>query len=227
MTLVFESNAFYKKAMTELIAPASTRDAIIDRLKRHGPQSAGAIAGTLDLTAMAVRLQLYDLEREGLVTAEAEPRGRGRPTKLWSLTGKAARIFPDAHQGLAVEMITHLRDLFGEEGLAQVIDRHSQQQLTGYRSALSGLKKLGDRVEALAAARDGEGYMAEVRPDGNDWLLIENHCPICSAAKLCTRLCANELAVFQAALGEDAEVSRESHLLAGSRRCVYRVRAVE
>jgi len=211
--------------MTELITPASTRQSVIERLKRHGPQAAGDIAQTLSLTPMAVRLQLYELEKEGLVNAQAEPRGRGRPTKIWSLTEKAARIFPDAHQGLAVEMITHMRDLFGEDGLAQVVDRHAERQLTAYRSALAGLSGLGEKVTALAAARDAEGYMAEAVEDGADWLLIENHCPICSAAKSCMRLCANELSVFQDALGADAEVTRESHLLAGGRRCVYRVKA--
>lgn len=210
--------------MPTLIAPPSTRNRVIDRLKRHGAQSAAAIAETLSLTPMAVRLQLYELEKEGLVTAEAEPHGRGRPTKFWSLTDKAARIFPDAHQGLAVEMIAHMRDLFGEEGLARVVDRHAERQLEIYRSALAGLSSTEARVKALAAARDAEGYMAEASQDGEDWLLIENHCPICSAAKSCMRLCANELAVFREALGDGVEVVRESHLLAGGRRCVYRVR---
>lgn len=210
--------------MPTLIAPPSTRNRVIDRLKRHGAQSAAEIADTLSLTPMAVRLQLYELEKEGLVTAEAEPQGRGRPTKFWSLTQKAARIFPDAHQGLAVDMIGHMREIFGEEGLARVVDRHAERQLETYRSALAGLTSTGERVKALARARDAEGYMAEASQDGADWLLIENHCPICSAAKSCMRLCANELSVFQDALGDGVEVKRESHLLAGGRRCVYRVR---
>jgi predicted ArsR family transcriptional regulator len=66
--------------------------------------------------------------------------------------------------------------------------------------------------------------MAEARSDGRDWLLIENHCPICSAAKACTGLCANELKVFADVLGKGATVTREEHILAGARRCVYRVK---
>ena len=205
-------------------ALTATRNTVLDLLKRGGPQSAADLADMLGLTPMAVRLHLYELAEEGLVEETAKPTGRGRPTKIWSLTSAAARIFPDAHQGLALEMIGSIREMFGEEGLARVIDRHSDTQLTAYKEALGPLADTAARVKRLAELRSAEGYMAAAAEDGEDWLLIENHCPICSAATACQRLCANELDVFQQALGPDTEVTREDHLLAGARRCVYRIR---
>ena len=208
---------------TSTPALTATRNTVLDLLKRGGPQSAASLAESLGVTAMAVRLHLYDLAEEGLIEETSKPQGRGRPTKIWSLTDKAARIFPDAHQGLALEMIESIREMFGEEGLAKVIDRHSETQLAAYSSELSSLTNPGERVRRLAELRTQEGYMAAAAEDGDDWLLIENHCPICSAATACTRLCKNELEVFQTALGKDVTVSREDHLLAGARRCLYRV----
>ncbi len=205
-------------------ANPATRGAILDRLKREGEQPAGALGEALGVTAMAARLHLYELEAEGLVTARSEPRGRGRPTKLWALTEDAARLFPDAHQGLAVEMLKSVEHIFGAEGLTKIIDQHGKVQRAAYADALSGLKTIGDRVKRLAKARSTEGYMAEAKKDGRDWLLIENHCPICSAAKACTKLCANELNVFSDVLGSDVSIIREEHILQGARRCAYRVR---
>lgn len=206
-------------------APTETRNTVLDLLKRNGPQSAAMLADSLGVTPMAVRLHLYELAGEGLVEETSRPKGRGRPTKIWSLTDAAARIFPDAHQGLALEMIGTIREMFGEEGLARVIDRHSDTQLTAYRKALAGIGTVGARVRKLAELRSQEGYMAAAAEDGGDWLLIENHCPICSAATECQRLCTNELDVFRQALGPGADVTREDHLLSGARRCVYRIRA--
>lgn len=206
-------------------AAGTTRGEILDLLKRRGALSAGALGEALGVTAMAARLQLYELEAEGLVAARAEAKGRGRPTKLWTLTDEAARVFPDAHQGLAVAMIHSVKDLFGPEGLAKVVGRHGRLQRTAYGERLKGAKTLGERVKRLAKARADEGYMAEARRDGKDWILIENHCPICSAARACTGLCANELKVFQDVLGKDVSVEREEHILSGARRCAYRVRA--
>ena len=174
---------------------------------------------------MAVRLQLYGLEEEGVVTSTPKPSGRGRPTLMWTLTDASASLFPDNHQGLALEMIQSIRDLFGESGMTQVIDRHSDIQRDRYAEQLSSARTLPDRIKRLAALRTEEGYMAEARKDQGDWLLIENHCPICSAAAACTRLCANELQVFQDALGPDVAITREDHILAGARRCAYRIKS--
>lgn len=203
----------------------ATRSEILELLKRRGEQTAGALGVALKLTAMAVRLHLYELEEEGLVVSRSEAKGRGRPVKLWALTEESARIFPDAHQSLAVEMIKSVEELFGAEGLAKLVKKHGNMQRLAYGEKLSSAKSLGERVKRLAKARSDEGYMAEAKKDGRDWLLIENHCPICSAAKACTGLCAGELKVFSDVLGPDAKIEREEHILAGARRCAYRVRA--
>jgi predicted ArsR family transcriptional regulator len=81
-------------------------------------------------------------------------------------------------------------------------------------------------VAALAQARDSEGYMAQVQPQGDgSFLLVENHCPICAAARECQGFCRSELALFQRAL-PGSTVERAEHLLSGARRCVYKITPV-
>ncbi|HEV2310721.1 MAG TPA: hypothetical protein VGU73_09365, partial [Acidimicrobiia bacterium] len=63
-----------------------------------------------------------------------------------------------------------------------------------------------------------------VRPDGDAVLLVEHHCPVCTAAAACTGLCRGELDLFRTVLGDDVEVERTQHLLSGDARCVYRIR---
>jgi predicted ArsR family transcriptional regulator len=65
--------------------------------------------------------------------------------------------------------------------------------------------------------------MAEWRKDDDGFLLVENHCPICTAAAACQGFCRSELDVFRDALGRDAVVERIEHILAGARRCAYRI----
>ena len=57
-------------------------------------------------------------------------------------------------------------------------------------------------MRALAERRSTEGYLAEVVTDDDDLILIEHHCPICTAATSCQGLCRSELEVFRAALGD-------------------------
>jgi predicted ArsR family transcriptional regulator len=54
--------------------------------------------------------------------------------------------------------------------------------------------------------------------------LIENHCPICAAAEVCTGLCDGELALFESVLGPKVTVERTEYLLDGDRRCTYAIR---
>jgi predicted ArsR family transcriptional regulator len=205
------------------LQPRDTKAAIMDVLKRMGPQPAEQLARRFDVTAMAVRQHLYALQEQGLVRSTSTPEGRGRPVKNWALTPKAQVLFPNSHQELAVDLLGHIRKQFGEDGLAEIINRHSAAQKKSYGRALQGHKTLEARLKALARLRSDEGYMAEITRDGEAWLLIENHCPICAAASQCTRLCANELEVFAHVLGPDVQISREEHILSGARRCAYRV----
>ncbi len=65
--------------------------------------------------------------------------------------------------------------------------------------------------------------MATVSKDAGGFRLIENHCPICAAARVCQGFCRSELALFREVLGPGVAVERTEHLLAGGRRCAYRV----
>ena len=67
---------------------------------------------------------------------------------------------------------------------------------------------------------------AQRQRDGS-FLLIENHCPISAAANVCPKLCEAEMEVFLAILGAGVIIERAEHILAGARRCVYRIRTGE
>ncbi len=200
---------------------------ILDQLKRSGPRKAAQVAATLGLTDVAVRQHLLALETRGLVEQTREaPDGRGRPATLWTISSQAQALFPNHHAELTVGLIAATRRALGEEGLQRVVACRGEEQIESYRRIMpGGDAPLADRVEALARQRSAEGYMAEVRPDGEGgWLLIEHHCPICEAAQSCVGLCSSELHVFQQTLGPDAHVERTQHLLSGDDRCVYRIR---
>src|SRR4051812_6197988 len=203
---------------------------IVDRLKRVDDATAGELAEGLGLTGAAVRQHLDALAVNGLVTSRPRPvQGRGRPASAWALTDLARELFPDRHADLTVELIGSLRSALGPEGVEAVVAERSRRQLEAYRTALPPTDApLREKADALAAVRTGEGYLAEVvdAPDGDGFLLVEHHCPICDAATACTNLCVAELELFREVLGPDVEVQRTQHLLQGDQRCAYRLRPI-
>jgi len=202
---------------------------VLELLKREGPVGVEALAVRLGVTAMAVRQHLYGLEREGLAAHGSRMGGRGRPAKLWRATEKADAHFPDSHSQLAADLIRQMRVTFGEEGLDRLLQLRTAEQETAYRARIGHAASLEARLDVLARIRTEEGYMAEVRRDKESgaWLFAENHCPVCAAARLCTGLCREELALFRKVLGENVRVERVSHITAGAQRCAYRVQPVD
>jgi predicted ArsR family transcriptional regulator len=203
--------------------PSRTRQAILNLLKQEGAMASQDLSDRLGVSAMAVRQHLYGLQEKQLVTYEEEPRSMGRPAKLWRLTSAADRFFPHGYAELTLGLIQSAIEAFGEAGLEKLLDVRTRQQIVDYQTQVSRQDSLVVKLKQLAALRTEEGYMAEVQAmaDGS-YLLIENHCPICAAAKTCTGLCDREQAVFQAVLGQVA-IERTEHIVSGARRCAYRV----
>jgi len=197
---------------------------VLYTLKSRGPLGTSSLARALGITEVGVRQHLAKLHGEGLVAFDDQAGEVGRPKRMWRLTAKGHGRFPDTHGDLTVSLIEGIRSVFGEAGLDRLIETRRDAMAATYRQALEPYPDLGDRVGVLAQLRNIEGYMAEfeMQEDGS-FLMIENHCPICAAARTCQGFCRSELELFQAALGAGMSVTRQEHLLSNGRRCVYRI----
>jgi len=201
---------------------SSTR--LLYALKSRGPLGTRDLARALGITEVGVRQHLTKLHSESLVAFDDQAGEVGRPKRMWRLTPKGHARFPDTHGDLTVSLIENIRSIFGAAGLDRLIQARQEAMVANYRQALEPYPDLGDRVDVLVRLRTVEGYMAkfEIQRDGS-CLLIENHCPICAAAKACQGFCRSELELFQAAFGAGVSVTRQEHLLSEGRRCVYRI----
>jgi len=203
----------------------TARERVLLVLKTKGPQTAARIAKSLRVTTMAIRQHLAVLEGEKLVDFTDEKRTVGRPARLWRLTSNAYDRFPDCHAELAVEMLQAVQSTFGEQGLDRLTEERTRQQVQTYLARMPDPDvPLEDRLASLARIRREEGYMAEWkrRRDG-ELELVENHCSIAKAARLCPNLCGGELSLFRTVLGENVSVERVEHILSGDRCCSYRI----
>ncbi len=192
-------------------------------LKTRGPLPLHALAEALKVTTEGARFQLQKLAADGLVQATTAVKGRGRPQQIWSLTEKSESRFPDTHAELTLRLISSIRETLGDDALNAVILSQQKNNIRKYNTELKQFPELEDKLQELAALRDKEGYMASCTKEGDSFLLVENHCPICAAAKACQGFCKAELETFRTVLGKEVNVQREDHIVAGARRCAYRI----
>ncbi|WP_343704219.1 metalloregulator ArsR/SmtB family transcription factor [Chitinophaga sp.] len=204
----------------------SSTDRMLLLLKTKGPLATTAVAQELGITGEGARQQLQRLAEEGWVVFESISRGVGRPSLVWSLSGRGNRRFPDTHAELTVQLINTIRDVLGDEALGQVISSREHKQLLRYYDILRLEDGLEAKVKKFAELRSADGYLAEYRPDGESFLMIENHCPICAAATACHDICKVELQTFQQIFKEWGTIERLDHALEGARHCAYRITPV-
>lgn len=192
-------------------------------LKKKGDMSISMIADEMDVTTEGARFHLLKLEKEGLVKSRSEAEGRGRPKQIWSLTDAGHSRFPDTHADLTVNLINMMRESLGEDAVEEVIKNHEERMRSRYANEIDDDANLETRIAKLAEIRTKDGYMAEYEQEGNGFLFIENHCPICAAAKVCQGFCRAELNIFRNVLGEDVHIERTEHIIKGERRCAYKI----
>lgn len=206
---------------------AKSQERLLFQLKQRGPQSVKVLANQLAMTTMGTRQHLAALMEKGLVEQTQEQKQeRGRPLRRWKLTQAGHQRFPDAHAQVTMDLIASVRDAFGQSGLDKIIERRTQQTFALYRQTIKQHDgNLAAQLRALCQLRSDEGYMASVESCGKgEWLLVENHCPICAAAQACQGFCRSELEVFQRLFAGAAQIERVEHILAEARRCAYRVK---
>jgi len=200
-------------------------DRILMFLKMRGEATSLLIAHELSITKEGARKHLLNLAEAGLIRSVTKSEGVGRPSTYYALTEKGLSQFPDSHADVTVQILRSVKNLLGENALDLLINDREKNTYERYEKALAKTESLEQRLEVLVQIRTEEGYMAEWAKEGNDYFLIENHCPICAAAAECQGFCRAELSNFRNLIGKDYQVERVSHILSGGQRCVYKINA--
>jgi predicted ArsR family transcriptional regulator len=201
----------------------STRQSILQLLRRHGPMTALELSDALSVGAVGVRQHLALLERDGLVFISGLRRNVGRPSHLYGLTAEAEERFPKRYDTLALDVIACVGEVGGAEAVDHVLAARRGAAARELAPALAG-KSRAEQVAILAGVLAEQGYMCEweQHPDGS-FLLTEYNCPVDCVARRHPQICAHEILLYEELLG--VPLTREGTIAAGAHCCCYRIPA--
>jgi len=200
---------------------SSTRHRILYWMKRKGSVTVYELSELLDITEMAVRRHLTNLERDGYVGVKIARQPVGRPLHQYYLTPLAEKWFPNKYEEFALDLLTEVKAA-EEPVLERFYERMTDKIFRQYHSAVNG-QTLGERVVQLAEARQAEGLMVEVESRGSGYALYEFHCPIAKVAPRACEVCDCERDAFARLL--DANVRLAESMARGDGRCTYLIEA--
>jgi predicted ArsR family transcriptional regulator len=211
--------------MSESAPSVSTRRAVLDLLKRQGPQTVAQLRAALGLSGAGVRRHLEELEQLGLVQQSSRAQGRGRPAYVYALTEMGHDLFPRNYHQLVAQLLEAAATELGAAAVERLFD-HRQQELAELYAGRTRGRDLPELARALAAIQDENGYMADCRQTGEDrWLVSEHNCAIARVAGSWPTACNHELELFRQLAGPEVAVERVAHIQAGDPVCAYVLRA--
>jgi predicted ArsR family transcriptional regulator len=191
-----------------------TRNRVARLILANGPSTAADLAACVGLTPAGVRRHLDALLAEGLVEAREQRiyghRGRGRPAKVFALTGDGRAVFHHAYDGLAIDAIRFIAEAGGEGAVEEFARRRFAELATRYRDRMAAADP-ADRPRLLAEVLTADGYAASMRVPGSAGAaqnpsvhgeqLCQHHCPVQHVAEEFPQLCEAETQVFAELLG--------------------------
>ncbi|WP_059105866.1 helix-turn-helix transcriptional regulator [Shouchella shacheensis] len=201
----------------------STRGVILNMLKRNREQTVAELAVGLNVTEMAVRRHLGGLEQEGLIAGVTIRQAIGRPKQKYSLTFKGEEQFPRKYGDLSLGLLQDLEEMSGTDVVNQLFERRKEKLYEQYKGLMKG--SFEERVAALAAIQDENGYMVEWEQAEGTITFVERNCPIAVIAKEFPIACVCERKLFEELL--DTEHVKRISCIAednGDTRCEYIVK---
>jgi predicted ArsR family transcriptional regulator len=208
-------------------AEGRTRHEVARLLLEQGPISAAVVAEQLGISPTAVRRHLDAMVADGgAETRDAsrrEPRGRGRPAKLFLLTESGRARFGHAYDDLAVSAIRFLAEHAGPDAVRAFAESRVEALVGPHKPAITGSGDPVIRAEALATALTREGYAASTRQVGSGEQLCQHHCPVAHVAAEFPQLCEAETEAFARLLG--THVQRLATIARGDNACTTHVPA--
>ncbi|WP_206425858.1 helix-turn-helix transcriptional regulator [Nakamurella antarctica] len=190
-------------------ADGSTRQAVVQLLIAEGPTTAVVVAEKLRLSAAGIRRHLDALVDEGSITSRMESmsstRGRGRPARVYLLTGSGREKLPHAYDDIAVEALAFLAVNGGPDAVKSFARQRAEKVIATRRDDIVAADSMPAKLAVLASALTDSGYMASTEQVGIGDQLCQHHCPVAHVATQFPQLCEEEMHVFSQALGTNTQ----------------------
>jgi predicted ArsR family transcriptional regulator len=165
----------------------STRGRLVALLRR-GERSVEELARALDLTDNAVRAQLAQLEREGVVRSVGIRRDGtvGKPATVYGVAPAASALFSSAYAPLLSSLLEELGERISPRQLDTVL-RSAGRRLA---PALPASATFDDRARASAAFLAALGADADLVQTSDGYEIRGHGCVLSDAVTSCPATCS-------------------------------------
>jgi len=202
----------------------STKDRILDTLHRKPKITINEIAEAVGINAISVRHHLSNLEKEGLIAAEEERHGVGRPRLMYSLTQDGLERFPTKYLRLTTKLLAQMKESMPGPAVARLFSQVAEEMASDYASQLKGMS-MEERLNFLKDMLAQEGFTVEWEKKGKEYQIHEISCPYYQIGVAHPEVCTVDQTLISKMLA--LPVNKVQCILSGAAHCTYVVQAVK
>ena len=200
----------------------STRERILQALLRQPRRTINELAEAVGINPISVRHHLTNLQVEGLVAAEEERHGVGRPRLVYALTADGLEKFPTRYLRLTTRLLTQMKESMPGPLVSKLFTQVADDLASEYAEEMQGLS-VEQRLEKVKLLLADEGFTVEWERKGEQYQIHEISCPYFQIGVNHPEVCAVDQELISKMLALPAE--KIQCVLNGSAHCIYVVPA--
>jgi DeoR family suf operon transcriptional repressor len=196
----------------------STRDRILQTLLRKPRSSIHALADAVGINPISVRHHLTNLQVEGLVSAEEERHGVGRPRLVYFLSEAGTERFPTRYLRLTSRLLDQLKTTMPEPMVSKLFSQMASEMAKDYTGQMVGLS-MEERLDLAKILLAEEGFNVEWEKIGDQYQIHEISCPYLRIGQSHPEVCTVDQTLISKMLAVPAE--KVQCILTGDAKCTY------
>lgn len=196
----------------------STREQILQTLLRRPRSTINELAEAVGINPISARHHLTNLQVEGLVDAEEERHGVGRPRLVYSLTENGLERFPTRYLRLTTRLLTQMKETLPGPVVGQLFKEVAAGLAEEHQEQLKGLN-MEERLETVKELLAAEGFVVEWEKKGSEYHIHEITCPYLQVGQAHPEVCAVDQTLISKMLALPA--NKIQCILSGAAHCTY------
>jgi len=196
----------------------STRDRILQTLLHQPRASINKLAEAVGINPISVRHHLTNLQMEGLVDAQEERHGVGRPRLVYVLTEEGMERFPTRYMRLTTRLLAQMKESMPQPMVSKLFTQVAEDLAAEYTEQLKGLS-MEERLETVKTLLAEEGFTVEWEKIEDGYRIHEITCPYLQIGQNHPEVCTVDQTLISRMLAVPA--NKVECILSGNAHCTY------
>ena len=166
----------------------STREKVLHTLVTNPRSTVIEIAENVGINAISVRHHLTNLQANGLVSAEEERHGVGRPRLVYFLTESGQERFPKRYFRLSDLLINQIKKVLSKEEVGHFFENMADGVTNELNDTIEKMD-MPKRLDLLKSILANEGYEIKIQKSEIGYEISGNSCPYYQLGKAHPEIC--------------------------------------